>query len=454
MKIKHSIKLSLKPYGKEGKLFQIRLRTSFNGMRLDMSTGCQICNQAYWDDSAQFVIAGYKSSKGETSAQINSTLRNAKDQMELAFEYFEANDVYPTVEQLKSKYIERISGIVPKKPDVSRQKDNKESDFFPTFEKFCSECGVKNAWTKATFQKMEALRKDLLKFDPSMSFEGLDEAKLTHFVSFLRDEKQLRTPRKAKGDRERYEYEDFHGIKNNTIVKKLDYLKWFLNWASINGFNHNLTYQAFKPTLKQTQKKVIYLTQSELKQLMALDLSGETSYLEPDRDVFVFCCFSGLRHSDVSNLRRSDIKDGKMEITTIKTADSISIEINDITKSILEKYKDIDFPGDRALPLLTNQNFNRNLKTLCSMAGINEKVRITTYSGTNRLDEIKEKWELIGSHCGRRTFIVIALSMGIPPSVVMKWTGHSDFKSMKPYVDIVDKMKAEEMKKFNSLIIK
>lgn len=454
MKIKHSIKLALRSYGKDGNLYQIRLRASFNGTRLDVSTGCQICNKSYWDEHAQMVLNGYRNSKGETAIQINSSLRNATEQMEMAFEYFEATDHYPTVDQLKRKYVERIGGTVPTKPDIPKKKDPQEDSFFPTFDRFCTECGEKNAWTKATFQKMDALRKDLLKFNSKLSFDGLNEAELTRFVSFLRDNKQLRTPRKAKGDRERYDYEDLHGLKNNTIVKKLDYLKWFLKWASVKCINHNTAYQAFKPTLKQTQKKVIYLTQTELKQLMELNFTKDTIYLEADRDVFVFCCFSGLRHSDVSNLRRSDIKDGKMEITTIKTADSISIEINDITKSILEKYKDIDFPGDRALPLLTNQNFNRNLKTLCSMAGINEKVRITTYSGTNRLDEIKEKWELIGSHCGRRTFIVIALSMGIPPSVVMKWTGHSDFKSMKPYVDIVDKMKAEEMKKFNSLIIK
>ena len=51
-----------------------------------------------------------------------------------------------------------------------------------------------------------------------------------------------------------------------------------------------------------------------------------------------------------------------------------------------------------------------------------------------------------------RNFIVNALSLGIPPSVVMKWTGHSDYKAMKPYIDIVDSIKAESMTKFNSLL--
>ena len=51
-----------------------------------------------------------------------------------------------------------------------------------------------------------------------------------------------------------------------------------------------------------------------------------------------------------------------------------------------------------------------------------------------------------------RTAIVNALSLGIPPSVVMKWTGHSDYNAMKPYIDIVDSIKAESMTKFNNLL--
>ena len=89
---------------------------------------------------------------------------------------------------------------------------------------------------------------------------------------------------------------------------------------------------------------------------------------------------------------------------------------------------------------------------LCQLAGINEPIRITTYTGNQRKDDIKEKWELVGTHTGRRTFIVNCLSLGIPPNVVMKWTGHSDYKAMKPYIDIVDSIKASEMTKLDSIL--
>jgi hypothetical protein len=44
------------------------------------------------------------------------------------------------------------------------------------------------------------------------------------------------------------------------------------------------------------------------------------------------------------------------------------------------------------------------------------------------------------------TFICFALSSGVPPQVVMKWTGHSDYKAMKPYIDIAEKTKTDAMK--------
>ena len=178
-----------------------------------------------------------------------------------------------------------------------------------------------------------------------------------------------------------------------------------------------------------------------------LDLSG--SKLEPVRDIFLFCCFSSLRHSDADNLRRSDIKGDHMDVTTIKTGDSVSIELNDITKAILEKYKDVPFKDDKALPSYTNQAMNRSLKELCQQAEINDPIRITTYKGNVRTDTVHPKWELVGTHTGRRTFIVQALSMGISPNIVMKWTGHSDYTAMKPYIDIAKSEKSKAMAKFN-----
>lgn len=462
MKIRHSIKYRLRPYGKERKKYQIQMRASYNCQRLDFSTGCQVDDLDAWDNEAQAVKSEYRGPKGETALLINDTLRKKRDLLEWAFMFFEINEINPMPWDLFAKYQERLNQIIPKRPSPEKMKEEKKAkeekkekekgyDLFEMFDRFVTESGEKNAWTKATYQKMATMRSDLATFKKDLTFSDLTEKTLTEFVAFLRDRKKLHKPRKKKGEQEDYDAEDVTGLLNTTIEKKLGYLRWFLKWATDHGYNTNLTFKTFRPTLKKTQKKIIFLNKEELDRIRKLELTEEQLFLDPVRDVLLFCCFSGLRHSDVYNLRRSDIKDGYIEVTTVKTADSIQIELNNETQRILKKYERIEFPGNKALPVLQNQPMNRDLKMLCRLAGIDEPIRVTTYKGNERRDEVHPKWELVGTHTGRRTFIVNALSKGISASIVMKWTGHRDYNAMKPYIDIVDSAKADAMKKLNEL---
>ena len=114
-----------------------------------------------------------------------------------------------------------------------------------------------------------------------------------------------------------------------------------------------------------------------------------------------------------------------------------------------EKYKDFNFPDNLALPVLPNQLMNRYLKKICEYVGFNQPITRIAYKGGERVEETKPKCEMIGTHAGRRTFICFALASGIPPQVVMKWTGHSDYQAMKPYIAIAEKTKADAMKLFD-----
>jgi integrase len=196
---------------------------------------------------------------------------------------------------------------------------------------------------------------------------------------------------------------------------------------------------------------VIFLTEEEKSKLLKYKISSTKKYLERVRDILFFTCYTGLRYSDVYNLKRSDIKKDHIEVTTVKTSDSLIIELNKHSRSILEKYKDIPYKFDKALPVISNQKMNDYIKELAELAKINSPVRITYYVGNIRKDEAIPKYELLGTHVGRRTFICSALSIGIPVQVVMKWTGHSDYKAMKPYIDVADKTKKNAMEKFNEL---
>ena len=125
------------------------------------------------------------------------------------------------------------------------------------------------------------------------------------------------------------------------------------------------------------------------------------------------------------------------------------IELNKHSQAILDKYKDFAFRGDLALPVISNVKMNEALKVLGQVCGIDEPTRIVYFQGNQRMEQVLPKWALLTTHCGRRTFVVTALQLGIPSEVIMKWTGHSNFSAMKPYVKIVDELKARAMTKIS-----
>ena len=232
MKIKRNQSFCLFAYGKEKNKYQIRLRVTFCGERLDLATGCQLSSKSAWDHDSESVKSGYTGPKGETALTINNELRNIKDQMDTVFKYFEVNEILPTRLDVATKYKERIVGVAKNKTVQgagNHLEKTKNLSLFEVYDLFTHECGEKNAWTKATYEKMAAMRVDLQNFKKDLKFSDLTENTLTSFISYLRDNKRLRTPRKAKGDREDYDLEDITGLKNSTIEKKLGYFRWFMN---------------------------------------------------------------------------------------------------------------------------------------------------------------------------------------------------------------------------------
>ena len=92
---------------------------------------------------------------------------------------------------------------------------------------------------------------------------------------------------------------------------------------------------------------------------------------------------------------------------------------------------------------------NEYVKELGELCGIDEPITKVYLKGSKRIEEVFPKYALLSTHTARRTFISNAIMMGIPPQVVMKWTGHSDYKAMKPYIEIADRSKTEAMEVFN-----
>lgn len=432
MNIKRNIIFALESRKKDGvpivENVPIRMRVNFASQRIEFTTGYRI-DVAKWDGDKQRVKNGCTNKLKQSASEINAALLGYYTELQEIFKRFEVAEIMPSPAEVKEAFNNR-HGQNEKTELASADTSNVPSNFYEAFDDFVRVCGRQNNWTHSTIEKFAAVKNHLKNFRSELSFDFFDEEGLTEYVQYLRDVREMR---------------------NSTIGKQLSFLKWFLRWSFKQGMHSNNAYDTFKPKLKDTQKKIIFLTWEELNKLREFKIPPTKQALERVRDVFLFQCFTGLGYSDVFNLRRSDIKGDYMEVTTVKTSDSLIIELNDHSKAILEKYKDVKFENDKALPVITNQKMNDYLKEVAELAEINEPVRQTYYKGNERIDEVTPKYALLGTHAGRRTFICNALALGIPPQVVMKWTGHSDYKAMKPYIDIADDIKANAMSKFNQL---
>lgn len=421
----------------------IRVSISIKGVRYLTSTGYKIA-PAKWDPDKQQARRGTSNAGGMTWAVINAALARISEHFTTLENEYILSNAQPDIDALKSEYA-RVFGRKRSTPSD----DKHAPTMWEYYDMFVADRSVANQWTHATHEKFAALKKHLSGWRSDLSFADFDDAGITSFICYLRDVKQQ---------------------KNSTIGKQFGFLKWFLRWATLKGYNNNTAYQTFTPKLKTAQKQVVFLEWDELMRVFAYEIPDDgvvvtlhdangraytktvhaSNGLKIARDIFCFCCVTSLRYSDANNLKRANITGDAITITTIKTSDTITIELNKYARAILDKYANADL-GGYALPRITNQRMNLYLKELCELCQINQPITRTYYRGTERIDETLPKYELIGTHTGRRTFICNALMLGIPAEIVMKWTGHADYKSMKPYIDIANKAKAKAMSLFDKL---
>ena len=345
MNIKRNIIFALESRKKNGvpivENVPIRMRVIYASQRIEFTTGYRI-DVAKWDADKQRVKNGCTNKLKQSASEINADLLKYYTEIQNVFKEFEVQEAMPTTQQLKDAFNLRMK-------DTSEDQEDVKISFWEVFDEFVKECGNQNNWTESTYEKFAAVKNHLKEFKEDLTFEYFNEFGLNEYVNFLRDKKDMR---------------------NSTIGKQMGFLKWFLRWSFKKDYHQNIAYDTFKPKLKTTPKKVIFLTWEELNRLKDYQIPKDKQYLERVRDVFLFCCFTSLRYSDVRNLKRSDVKSDHIEVTTVKTADSLSIELNKYSKAILEKYKDIHFENHMVLPVISNQKMNDYLKEIAAICGI------------------------------------------------------------------------------------
>jgi integrase len=429
---------------------------TFNCERWDFATGFYLNSIEGWDSKNEEMLNGFSDGNGAIAVEVNTKIKDIRDDIESAFKYFEAIEEMPSMNQLKNRYKEKVFGIKPKKP--GREKEEKNSvNVLDAFNRYVNEASKINSWTQATYEKMKVLKQDLYAVDKGMTLDKLDEAKLMEYIIYLRDRKPRKFKRTILVDVPNDESLYTKGMDNSSILRQLGFLKMFLKWASSHGYNVNKAYETFKPKLPIPDNPKIFFTLDEIKKIMSLDLKDKP-HLDASRDFLIFCCLTALRYSDASNLRKSDIKTGKnghyIETVQKKTGRRVIIPLVDEAMNILKKYENIDLPHDHALPVKPNQDFNRDNKTLCEMAGINEKIYIVDYIHGHKYEGRVEKSRLIVTHTGRHTFTTLAISYAMDEDMAKDYTGHSSVTSMKPYVAFTDDAKKHAFDILNQTVNK
>jgi site-specific recombinase XerD len=195
------------------------------------------------------------------------------------------------------------------------------------------------------------------------------------------------------------------------------------NWLSVNPFIK------FKSTAKAKERT--FLTQEELDKIVNKEFNIDR--LRQVRDVFVFCCYTGLSYADVQKLRRSEIAtgiDGEKWIFTSrqKTDTSSRIPLLPVALKIIKQYNDHPQCENKGLvlPILSNQKMNAYLKEIADLCGIRKHLTF---------------------HLARHTFATtITLSNGVPIETVSKMLGHTVLKTTQHYAKILDVKVSQDMR--------
>lgn len=212
---------------------------------------------------------------------------------------------------------------------------------------------------------------------------------------------------------------------NNTTVKYLRNLGKVLNLAVMKKLIQTSPLEELKLKIEPVDKG--FLNKTELAKLAEKDF-GNTR-LEQVRDVFLFCCYTGLAYVDVHSLTGDDIieEEGRMWIRKARHKTNIMCHIPLIKPAldILTKYKVILAGLDKVLPVLSNQKMNAYLKEIAGIVGIEKD--LTT-------------------HLARHTFATtVTLANHVSIENVSKMLGHSSIRMTQHYARILDASIAAEM---------
>ena len=370
----------------------INVTITLNGSRTTFSSNKQVSPQD-WDAGKQKVRGS-----NDTAKSINESLRQIRNRIyDKESELLDRGYVL-TADLLKDAYLDKIDAIQNK--TLCQLYDEYLESLSKAVGTNISDDTYYNYHRTLVLVK-EYISKKYRRND--MALQELNYSFISDFDTFLRKDYKQR---------------------KNTAVKYLRCLKRVINVAIANR------YLKFDPFLNfKVQREVVdkvFLTEEELRAIINKDFAIKR--LERVRDIFIFCCFTGLSYSDVKTLDKSHFETDEAERTWIKkhrvkTGVLFRVPLLPIPKLILEKYKG----GEHLLPVIDLSSTDAYLKEIADLCGINKRISF---------------------HTARFTFATtVTITNRISLEVVSKMMGHTNTRMTSHYAKIVDKYIGEEMDK-------
>lgn len=224
--------------------------------------------------------------------------------------------------------------------------------------------------------------------------------------------------------------------KRQTYIKyTLTMLKGMARKAGTYGYAVDISYD--EVDIEDEEPFSIYLTMNEITRIYFF--KGLTKKQDRIKDLFVIGCLTAMRYSDYSTLTKDNILGDKITKITKKTKKKVVIPMHDYVKEIIKKYD-----GDICFGL-SNQHFNRHIKKICCLVGLDDIISYQYTKGGKIVTERKEKWELVSSHTARRSAATGMVLSGYKFYEVMAITGHTTEKSFSRYIRVTNEEVARGM---------
>ena len=231
----------------------------------------------------------------------------------------------------------------------------------------------------------------------------------------------------------------------STVYTAIKDLKSFLRWLR-DERGVPVALELCKLVTKPFDAPKLYLSAGDLEQLAAALLPAN---LVAMRDVFLFCCYTGLRYSGVVALHAGNLHawDGGRLLRLIqsKTRAGVSTSLTAAASPIIDKYAD----GERVhlLPVHPNQVMNKYMKRVAKLAGLTGAADLVSPGGGGIVRAAVPRWELVTMHTAWHTFATQSLLRGIPIEVLQKVMGHKKIQTTLIYAKIVEDFQHQTMRR-------